>query len=137
MAFDIDMSKLLNKFDLLSQKASSKVADKALDSGADPILKEQQNLVPVYKNGKGKPRRVGGRLKQSLGKSKITGSGTNRKINIGIQNPHEREVVYGYYQEYGTDRQVGKKWMKRSFIKSKKASLENIKKVLQDELTNI
>ena len=85
-----------------------------------------------------KNRKNGGKLKSSLGVGKKTGTDFKRTVHVGIQNAHEREVVYGYYQEYGYSRGgkaiSGKKWMKKSFDKSIKKANEKIKETTMKEI---
>lgn len=125
--FEFDISELNSALEKLEKKVSDKIKEKALNKGADIILKEQQNNVPV-KTGK---------LKRSLGKSKVKKSNQTDKITIGILNATDNEVEYGYYQEYGTSSIIGKKWMKRSWNESIEDAREEIKKSLSDDLTNL
>lgn len=133
MSLDVDFSEALRAIERIQKKASKGMVDNALEKGAEPILKAQQETVPVF-NGYKKPKRKGGKLKSSLGLGKKTGSGSNRTIHVGIQNAQEEEVVYGYYQEHGTGRRTGKKWMKRAWNKSKSQANEEIKKSIVRDL---
>lgn len=128
MGLESDFSEALRAINRMQKKASKIMIDNALDKGAEPVLQAQQKNVPVRKGPKG------GKLKRSLGIGKKKGSGASRKIHIGIQNAQEREVVYGFYQEHGTRRMSGKKWMKKSWNESKKKANEKIKKAIVDEL---
>lgn len=128
MSLDVDFSEALRAIERMQKKASKEMIDNALEKGAEPILKAQQQTVPVRKGPKG------GKLKASLGKGKKTGSGSNRKIHVGIQNAQEREVIYGYYQEHGVRRKLGKKWMKKAWNQSKKEANEEIKKSIVKDL---
>lgn len=128
MGLESDFSEALRAINRMQKKASKIMIDNALDKGAEPVLQAQQKNVPVRKGPKG------GKLKRSLGIGKKKGSGVNREIHIGIQNAQEREVVYGFYQEHGTRRMSGKKWMKKSWNESKKEANEKIKKAIVDEL---
>lgn len=124
-------SEVYDKLEELDKKISSEIIDNALNKGADLILKTQKEEVPV-RNGP-----EGGKLRKSLAKGKISGSGTKKKIQVGIENAKEREVIYGYYQEHGTSKMVGKKWMKRAWQKSVKKANKEIKKSLVQDLTNL
>lgn len=131
MGLDVDFQEALRAIERMQKKASKEMIDNALEKGAEPILKAQQQVVPV---GKSTEKRTAGKLKASLGEIKRTGSGSNRKIQIGIQNAQEREVVYGYYQEHGTRRMSGKKWMKQAWNQSKSQANEEIKKSIVRDL---
>lgn len=108
MGFEIDFSELIDKLDEIERKLKTEIIDNALEKGADVILESQKETVPVDT----------GHLEQSLGKGKISGSGTNKKITVGIENGDDESIRYGYYQEYGTSDMVGKKWMKKAWNKS-------------------
>ena len=121
MGLEFDFSKAKANLMILQKNVRKNVIDKSLDAGAEEILKEELENVPVHTPNK-KNRRAGGRLKASLGIGKKTGTDLKRKVHVGIQNAQEREAVYGYYQEHGYSKGgqavAGKKWMKRSFNNS-------------------
>ncbi len=129
MTFNFD--EINNKLETLEKKVSKEITENALIKGSEPILESQIETVPVRKGPEG------GKLRISLGKSKISGSGAKKKIQIGIENAKEREIIYGYYQEHGTSTMVGKKWMKRAWQKSIKKANEEIKKSLIKDITNL
>ena len=130
MSLECDFSKVKSNLMTIQKNVRKNVIDKSLDEGAKIILEEEMRNVPIHTPNK-KNRRKGGKLKSSLGIGKKTGTDFKRQVHVGIQNAHEREVVYGYYQEYGYSRGgkaiVGKKWMKKSFNKSIKKANEKIK----------
>lgn len=138
MGLEFDFSQLKSNLLTIQKNVRKNVIDKSLDAGAEVMLEEQINNVPVHTPNK-KNRRAGGRLKASLGIGKKTGTDLNRKVHVGIQNAQEREVVYGYYQEHGYSRGgkavAGKKWMKKSFNNSIKKANEKIKDVVIEEMT--
>lgn len=121
MGLECNFMEAIESLNNLDKRVSEELIDKALDNGSEPILEAQNINVPVGDTGE---------LKKSLGKGKKTGKKTNRKIDIGIINAHEREVVYGYYQEHGTERMAGKKWMKKAYIKSKDEANKLIKETI-------
>ena len=139
MGLEFDFSKVKANLKTIQKNARKNIIDKSLDAGAEEILKEELENVPVHTPNK-KNRRAGGRLKASLGIGKKTGTDLKRKVHVGIQNAQEREVVYGYYQEHGYSKGgkavAGKKWMKRSFNNSIKKANEKIKDVVIKELTS-
>ena len=107
MGFEIDFSELIDKLDEIERKLKTEVIDNALEKGANIILEAQKKTVPVDT----------GNLQDSLDKGDKTGSGTNRKITIGIQNTDDESIRYGYYQEYGNSSINGRKWMKKAWNK--------------------
>lgn len=139
MGLEFDFSQLKSNLMTVQKNVRKKVIDKALDAGAEPMLEEQIKNVPVHTPNK-KNRRAGGKLKASLGVGKKEGTDFKRKVHVGIQNAHEREVIYGYYQEHGYSRSgkavAGKKWMKKSFNNSIKKANEKIKETVADEIIN-
>ena len=139
MGLEFDFSQIKTNLMTIQRNARKNVIDKSLDAGAEVILDEEINNVPVHTPNK-KNRRAGGRLKASLGIGKKNGTDLKRRVSVGIQNAQEREVVYGYYQEHGYSRGgkavSGKKWMKKSFNKSIKKANEKIKDVVIKEITS-
>ncbi len=139
MSLEFDFNKLKTNLMTIQRNLRTKVIDKALDAGAEIILEEEMNNVPIHTPNK-KNRRAGGKLKASLGIGKKTGSDFKRKVHIGIQNAHEREVVYGYYQEHGYSKYgkavSGKKWMKKSFNNSVSKANKKMGEVAMKEITS-
>lgn len=115
---------LIDKLEELERKCQKEITSNALNNGADVVLEGQKETVP----------KDTGELEKSLDKSKVKGSGTKAKINIGIENAKDREVTYGYYQEYGTENMIGKKWMKKAWNNKAKEALEAIKESIIDDL---
>ena len=74
-----------------------------------------------------------GLLKSRLD-TKFKGSKVNRKVEVGILNNEDRIATYGYYQEHGTRRMTGKKWMKKSWQKSIKKASDEISEVIVNEI---
>lgn len=138
MGLEFDFSKINSNLMTLQKNVRTRVIDKSLEAGAEIMLEEEIRNVPVHTPNK-KNRRLGGRLKASLGVGKKTGSDFKREVHVGIQNAHEREVVYGYYQEHGYSRGgkaiSGKKWMKKSFNNSISKANSKIKEVVMNEIT--
>lgn len=127
MPLDYNFNDLYSKLEELDKRISKDITDKALENGARPMLREMENVVSreVYKSGN---------LKRSLGILPIKGSGRRKKIEIGIKDNKDRSFTYGYYQEYGTDRMIGKKWMKKSFHNSVREANEEIKNTIKEGL---
>ena len=108
----------------ISKKASEQILDKALDAGAKPVLKSMDKNAPVDTSA----------LKKSLGEIKKEGSKTNRKIHLGSTSTNRKIVERAYYQEYGNSSMNGKKWMKKSYNKSKDEATDAIANSLADNL---
>lgn len=124
MGLTFDFKEVRNKLDELSKKATTTLADECLDAGKKPIIDTMKSEVP----------KATWELHDNLGELKKQGSGTGRKILIGI-NSEDREVIErGYYQEHGHSRMLGKKWMKRSFELAKTGANQEIIKVLREKL---
>lgn len=139
MGLEFDFSKVKSNLMTMQKNVRTRVIDKSLEAGAEIMLEEEIRNVPVHTPNK-KNRRLGGRLKASLGVGKKTGSDLKRKVHVGIQNAQDREVVYGYYQEHGYSRSgkavAGKKWMKKSFNNSISKANAKIKDVVIKEITS-
>ena len=123
MALDFNFGDLEQKLTGLSRKVSNELTDKALEAGGDIVLNEMVKNVPVDT----------GFLRSRLD-IKMKGSNINRKADVGILNNQDKSATYGYYQEYGTARMVGKKWMKKSYQNSSKEAKEEISKVIVNEI---
>jgi HK97 gp10 family phage protein len=123
MALEFNFGDLEQKLNGLNRKTSNEMTDKALKAGGDIVLEEMNKNVPVDT----------GLLKSRLD-TKFKGSNINRKIDVGILNNKDRAATYGYYQEHGTRRMTGKKWMKKSWQKSIKEASDEIGKVVVNEI---
>lgn len=124
MGLEVDFSKLNNKISKLANKANQKNIDKALDKGDIVLKRAMRTEVP----------KDTGELKRSIGEINRKGKGTKRTSTVGI-NSDDREVIErGYYQEHGTKRMSGKKWMKRASKNSKDKVLEVMAKSLKEDM---
>ena len=123
MALEFNFGDLEQKLNNLSRKASNELTDKALQEGGNIVLEEMNENVP-YKTG----------LLKSRLDTKFKGSNINRKIDVGILNNKDRIATYGYYQEYGSRRMTGKRWMKKSWQKSIKKASDKIGEVIVNEI---
>lgn len=127
MGMNFDFSKIISKFEELEKKSQNSMAENALNAGADILVEElkQEIASNVYDTGK---------LYESIGKSKITGSGANKKIEIGSQSNNTEIIARNFYQEHGNAYMIGKKHNKRAFDNSKKEANEKIKESLIKDL---
>lgn len=124
MSLDFDFTGLEKKLQNLSKKASRETIDEALKAGGEVLLDEMRKNVPVRT----------GELKSSLGEIRKSGTGVKRKSVIGINSDDRKIVERGYYQEHGTRRMIGKKWMKRSSQNSKKEAIQAVANSLKENL---
>lgn len=125
MAMEYDFTKIESKLNDLEKKVAKEITEKALKAGAEPVLEAQLKSVPKDTH----------KLEESLMIGKITGTGAKKKILIGIDPSKYEQVKYGFYQEYGTTRMNGKKWMKNAYGDSIKQASKIIIDNLVDELT--
>lgn len=124
MGLIFDMEELEDALAGINKKASEQILDKALDEGAKPVLKAMDKNVPIDT----------GELSDSLGEIKKEGNKTNRKIHLGSTSSDRKIVERAYYQEYGNSSMNGKKWMKKSYNKSKDEAIDAIANSLADNL---
>ncbi|CEK33582.1 HK97-gp10 family putative phage morphogenesis protein [Paraclostridium sordellii] len=124
MGLTYDFGTLLDKLEEMEKKIQKDVAINALNKGADVILKSQIEKVPIDS----------GELTASLDKTNVKGNGNKAKINIGIENGDKDTIRYGYYQEYGTENMIGKKWMKSAWNEGIKEASETIKESIANDL---
>lgn len=118
---DFDITKLEDAFSKLEKSVGNEVSEQALKAGAEIILEAQKDLVP-------KKDRL---LMGSLQVGRVIGSGANRKVLVGIDPAKYEQCRYGFYQEYGTARMIGKKWMYNAFNTSVKDASKEIAMVLE------
>lgn len=126
MGLTCNFQEVIDRLEDLERKAQKDIATNALNKGAEILLEGQIETAPEDT----------GELKASLDKGKIKGSGIKSKITIGIENANEDVVRYGYYQEYGSEVMIGKKWMKQAWNKSIKQASEAIKESIVKDLTS-
>lgn len=124
MGLEFNMSELENELSKLSKKVGKEVIDKALDAGAEPMLKRMDKNVPFDTH----------ELQNSLGEIKKEGNNTNRKVHLGSTSDNKEVVARAYYQEYGNKYMNGKKWMKKSYNQAEDESIEAIAKSLESNL---
>lgn len=124
MGMTFDCKALQERLNNMSKKASAKEMDKVLDKGDKVALEAIRETVP----------KDTGELHNSLGKIKRKGSGFNRTSVIGIATEDREVIERGYYQEHGTRRMAGKKWIERDFRKAKDDAITAMKKELKENL---
>lgn len=123
MGLEVDFSNLNKRLSKIADKVNQKNIDKALDKGDTVLKRAMRKEVP----------KDTGELKRSIGEINRKGKGTKRTSTVGI-NSDDRDVIErGYYQEHGTKRMSGKKWMKRASKNSKDKVLEVMAKTLKEE----
>lgn len=127
MSINIDFSKVINKLEELNNKVGKEISDKALKEGGEVVLKALKNEVrtKLYDTGE---------LHNSLDLGKISGSGENRKIQIGSQSNDRSVVERNYYNEYGTSSIIGQKHNKRAYQNSKDEAKKAIIKAIKEGL---
>ena len=146
MALEFNFFEVEQKFNELGKKLSDEIMEEALYDGADIVLEAMKKEVP--KDTWNLHNHLGYKLRRS-GTGYLTVSGRRRKssskrkgalykvVDIGIIDDYMREATYGYYQEYGTRRMLGKKWMKKSFEITNKKATEKIKDSIAKELSKL
>lgn len=127
--FDLDFScieEFQGKIEKLGKKVS-KIEDKALEAGAEPILQEMISKCPV-RTGKARSH-----LKASKPK-KIKGVKT---VKIGINKEDNSEAFYLKFYEYGTSRgQIARPFMRPAFENKRKKGISEMAEVIRKELKN-
>lgn len=124
MGMTVDFAEVRKKMDEMSKKVAKTLADDCLDAAEKPIKRAMINNVP----------KDTGKLKSSIDQIKRTGSGAKRKTKVGVKSEDRKIITRGFYQEYGTARMLGKKWMKKSFELSKSEANQEIIKVIREKL---
>lgn len=107
MGIETNMSKLISRLDNIEKKAKSDIAKNGLNKGADILKEGCQETCPKDTH----------HLEESIDKTDYKG-GANASIKVKIIGDEDVKK-YGYYQEFGTEKMVGKKWMKKASIKYK------------------
>ena len=120
MSLEFDMSQLKKKLDSLEKKVANKISKESLEAGADVMLKSQKAEAP----------KDTGKLRDSLGKSKVKTEKGAKKIDIGTMNASEEVQRYGYYQHYGSRGKLGTYWMDEAYQKGINNSIDAIKETI-------
>lgn len=124
MGMEHDFSGAMSKLEEMEKKVARGISDNALKAGGKVLLRHQEVGAPVDS----------GDLKQSLLVGKPKGGVAKRKVLVGIDPTRADEMRYGYYQEHGTSVMLGKKWMKKSYQRSKDEAMSAISQSLADEI---
>ena len=124
MGMTFDCKELQDRLNNMSKKTGNKEIDKVLDKADKVVLESMRDSVP----------KDSWELHDSLGKIKRKGSGFNRTSVIGITSEDRKVIERGYYQEHGTRRMAGKKWIKKGFRKAKDDAVTVMKKELKENL---
>jgi HK97 gp10 family phage protein len=120
MGINFDFGAVEQKLSEMSNKMSKEVTERALKKAGAEVLNEMQNTVPKDTHA----------LEEALEVGQVKGTGTNRKVKVGIPPEKNEKFEYGWYQEVGTEHFVGKKWMKKAYV----LSLNDANKVIIEEL---
>lgn len=124
MGIEFDFSNFEKAIEDMSKKMQNKTLDKALDAGKAPVLKAMDRNVAVDTR----------ELKGNLGEIKKQGSGAGRQSVLGVTSKDRNIVERAYYDEYGTECQSARHWMKKSFTQAKDEAEKAIVEVLKEEL---
>lgn len=121
MALEFNFDDALRALEQLEKRVSNKMSDEVLKEGAEVMLVGQKEDVPIGDTGK---------LKSSLGVGKIKRRKGVKVIQVGIVKDTQREIIYGYYQHYGTRRMIGSYWMTTAFNKK----IQEAREVMKEKL---
>ncbi|MEG0667841.1 MAG: hypothetical protein RR460_04370 [Clostridium sp.] len=124
MGLTFDSRKLQDRLNNMSKKLGTQAIDKVLDKGDEIVLEAMRDEVP----------KKTWELHNSLGKIKRKGSGFDRTSVIGIASNDRSIIERGYYQEHGIRGMVGKKWIRKGFLKAKNNAVSKMKDELKDTL---
>lgn len=107
MGIETNMSSLISRLENIEKKAQKDIAKNGLNKGADILKNGCMETCPKDTH----------HLEESIDKADYKG-GSNSSIKVKIVGDEDVKR-YGYYQEFGTEKMVGKKWMKQASIKYK------------------
>ena len=107
MGIETNMSKLISRLENIEKKAKSDISKNGLNKGADILKGGCIETCPKDTH----------HLEESIDKADYK-SGANASIKVKIVGDEDVKR-YGYYQEFGTESMVGKKWMKEASVKYK------------------
>ncbi|MDZ4993300.1 hypothetical protein GNF80_10025 [Clostridium perfringens] len=125
MSMTFNFSALKEKLSELDKKIQNEVSEKALEAGAKPIETKQKQLAPEDT----------GKLKKHLVKGEVKNSKGMKKIKIGVQKTAPQEIKdRAYYQNFGFRGRGGLFFMEESYEQTKDEAIENMAKVLKEEL---
>ena len=124
MGLTFDFNQVYEVIEDMTDKMQNETFDKALNEGNKPIINAMKKNISVDT----------GETKASIGEIKKKGSGSNRESIMGIKSTDRNIIERAYYDEHGTERQVARHSMKKSFSQSKDEAEEAIVKTLKKEL---
>lgn len=120
----VDFRDLYDRFDEMEKKMAKEISQEIVREGAEELRKELTKTVPEDT----------GKLKKSLKVYQVSGIGAKATAKVGIDPAKAEELRYGFYQEYGTSRMVGKHWLSRGFNNGAGKANDVIKEKLVKEL---
>lgn len=104
----------------MGKKLQNQAIDEILEAGAEPVIKEMEDNVPVDTS----------ELQGTIGVIKKEGSGVKRKIHLGSTSDDREIIERAYYQEHGHSTMMGKKWMKKSY----QNTADKVKDIIAEKL---
>lgn len=124
MGIEIDFHNVSARLEEMTKKMQRETLDEILDEGNKPLIESMVQNSPKDTL----------ELSENIGEIKKQGSGLARKSIIGINSDDRSVVERAYYNEYGTSKITGTKWMKRSFNEGKGEANERIKEAIVRKL---
>ena len=111
------------KLEALGRKGT-RIENKALEEGAEPILQEMVKNCPVRT----------GKAKKHLTKSKPKKEKGIQIVKIGVQKSDNSEAFYLKFYEWGTSKQIARPFMRPAFENKRKEALEITKGIIREEI---
>ncbi|CEK34341.1 phage protein, HK97 gp10 family,Bacteriophage protein of unknown function (DUF646) [[Clostridium] sordellii] len=130
MGIEFDFNSIVKKLNNLDKNVQKNITQKALTNAAKITKEELKKEVELKAYDTGA-------LYESIDISDVKSRGTKEFIYVGSISDNRKIVERLYYNEYGTDKMVGKKLLKNTAKRTKGEATDAIIETIQEELNKV
>ncbi|MBS6025641.1 MAG: HK97 gp10 family phage protein [Paeniclostridium sordellii] len=130
MGLEFDFNSITKRISNLDKNVQKNITKKALTNAAKITKEELKKEVELKAYDTGA-------LYESIDISDVKSRGTKEFIYVGSISDNRKIVERLYYNEYGTDKMVGKKLLKNTAKRTKGEATDAIIETIQEELNKV
>ncbi|CEK29414.1 phage protein [[Clostridium] sordellii] len=130
MGLEFDFNSITKRISNLDKNVQKNITKKALTNAAKITKEELKKEVELKAYDTGA-------LYESIDISDVKSRGTKEFIYVGSISDNRKIVERLYYNEYGTDKMVGKKLLKNTVKRTKGEATDAIIETIQEELNKV
>lgn len=130
MGLEFDFNSITKRISNLDKNVQKNITKKALTNAAKITKEELKKEVELKAYDTGA-------LYESIDISDVKSRGTKEFIYVGSISDNRKIVERLYYNEYGTDKMVGKKLLKNTAKRTKGEATDAIIETIQEELNKL